>query len=156
VLLHCGDHDSGGLHISDFLRSNLADVSVATADWENRNNPDIDYLSREPWDPANLHIDRVGLNYDLVVRPEAGRALCRRAILCYVPGDRRCSLPSPTGASAGAGAERDCRVIVQPSAPEKVRADLVNFVAQVGRANKRGPVADAVKPRPGDAASRPD
>jgi hypothetical protein len=61
---------------SDFLRSNLADVSVATADWENRNYPDIDYLSREPWDPANLHIDRVGLNYDLVVRPEAGRALC--------------------------------------------------------------------------------
>jgi hypothetical protein len=122
VLLHCGDHDPGGLHISDFLRSNLADVSVATADWENRNNPDIDYLSREPWDPnaANLHIDRVGLNYDLVVRPEAGRALCRRAMLCYVPGDRRCSLPSPTGASAGAGAERDCRVIVQPSAPEKV------------------------------------
>jgi hypothetical protein len=98
VLLHCGDHDSGGLHISDFLRSNLADVSVATADWENRNNPDIDYLSREPWDPANLHIDRA-----------------------------------------------------QPP-----RADLVNFVAQVGRANKRGPVADAVKPRPGDAASRPD
>jgi hypothetical protein len=69
VLLHCGDHDPGGVHISDFLRSNLADVSVAAANWENRNNPDIDYLSlREPWDPnaANLDIDRFGLNYDFI------------------------------------------------------------------------------------------
>jgi hypothetical protein len=28
-LLHCGDHDPGGLHISDFLRSNMQDLSDA-------------------------------------------------------------------------------------------------------------------------------
>jgi hypothetical protein len=118
VLLHCGDHDPGGLNISDFLRSNLADLSKAVG-----------------WEPDKLIIDRFGLNYDfiqrhrltwienlitgsggdladrnhpdhfkpyvqnylrefgarkveanaLVVRPEAGRKLCRDAILQYVP-----------------------------------------------------------------------
>jgi hypothetical protein len=118
ILLHCGDHDPGGLNISDFLRSNLADLSKAVG-----------------WNPDKLIIDRFGLNYDfiqqqrlswidnlitgskrdladpehpdhfkpyvqnyirefdarkveanaLVVRPEAGRKLCRDAILKYVP-----------------------------------------------------------------------
>ena len=118
VLLHCGDHDPGGLQISEFLRSNLNDLKT-TVDWS----------------PDNLHVDRFGLNYEfirderltwidnlitgsggnladpehpdhlkpyvqnylrdfgarkveanaLVVRPEAGRKLCRDAILRYVP-----------------------------------------------------------------------
>jgi hypothetical protein len=117
-LLYCGDHDPGGLNISDFLRSNLRDLSRAIG-----------------WSPDDLIIDRFGLNYDfiekqgltwidnlatakgkyllddprhpdhdksyvqsylreygarkveanaLVVRPEAGRDLCRQAILRYV------------------------------------------------------------------------
>ena len=118
MLLHCGDHDPGGLHISGFLRSNLEDLSGAVG-----------------WSPDNLIIDRFGLNADfieannltwienletggggrlddpdhhdhgksyvqsyleqfgarkveanaLVVRPQAGRELCRQAILRYVP-----------------------------------------------------------------------
>ena len=118
VLLHCGDHDPGGLHISEFLRSNLNDLKKAVG-----------------WSPDNLRVDRFGLNYDfiqrhrltwidnlitgsggdladknhpdhekpyvksyldkfgarkveanaLVVRSEAGRKLCRDAILRYVP-----------------------------------------------------------------------
>jgi hypothetical protein len=118
VLLHCGDHDPGGLQISEFLRSNLNDLKETVG-----------------WSPDNLHIDRFGLNYDfiqrhrltwidnlitgsggdladenhpdhekpyvknyldkfgarkveanaLVVRPQAGRKLCRDAILRYVP-----------------------------------------------------------------------
>lgn len=117
VLLYCGDHDPGGLAISSFLRSNMAELSEAVN-----------------WSPRNLHIDRFGLNYDfiethsltwienletgskrrlddprhpdhhkayvqtyleqfgarkveanaLVVRPEAGRELCRQAVLQYV------------------------------------------------------------------------
>jgi hypothetical protein len=121
VLLYCGDHDPGGLHISDRLRSNFADLEGATG-----------------WSPDRLIIDRFGLNYDfieeqglswieglhtgsgeypledprhkdhykdyvqsylkqfgarkveanaLVVRPEAGRQLCRRAIERYVRQD---------------------------------------------------------------------
>ena len=31
VLLHCGDHDPGGLHISDFLRSNMGDLGKRLA-----------------------------------------------------------------------------------------------------------------------------
>lgn len=27
VLLYCGDHDPGGLHISEFLRSNFEDLA---------------------------------------------------------------------------------------------------------------------------------
>jgi hypothetical protein len=119
VLLHCGDHDPGGLRISDFIRSNLQDLVGAVG-----------------WSPDNLVVDRFGLNADfierhrltwidnlatgasryplddsrhpdrkkkyvqsylrefgarkveanaLVVRPEAGRRLCRDAILKYVP-----------------------------------------------------------------------
>jgi hypothetical protein len=119
VLLYCGDFDPGGLHISDYLRSNFEDMSRAV-----------------DWSPEDLVIDRFGLNYDfieqqgltwienlitakgeyplndkrhpdhykpyvqnylreygvrkveanaLVTRPEAGRELCRQAILKYVP-----------------------------------------------------------------------
>lgn len=117
VLLYCGDHDPGGLNISEFLRSNMADLADAVGWW-----------------PDNLEIERFGLNFDfieehdltwidnletasgkrlddprhpdhrkfyvqdylakygtrkveanaLVVRPEAGRELCRQAILKYL------------------------------------------------------------------------
>jgi hypothetical protein len=120
VLLYCGDHDPMGLSISDFLRSNLADLSAAVG-----------------WTPENLIVDRFGLNADfierhnltwidnletsggrrlddrrhpdnqkpyvqryltrygarkveanaLVVRPVAGRQLCRDAILKYIDAD---------------------------------------------------------------------
>jgi hypothetical protein len=120
VLLHCGDHDPGGLRISEFLRSNFEDLAKAVG-----------------WHPRKLHIERFGLNYEfiraqrlswidnletssggrlddprhqdhhkdyvqsylkkfgarkveanaLVTRPEAGRALCRSAILKYVPSN---------------------------------------------------------------------
>ena len=122
VLLYCGDHDPGGLNISGFLRSNMADLAGAVG-----------------WRPDHLLVDRFGLNFDfiqahrltwidnletssgghldspkhpdhlksyvqsylarfgarkveanaLVVRPAAGRELCRQAILKYVP--RRCN-----------------------------------------------------------------
>ena len=49
VLLYCGDHDPGGLNISDSLESNLADLSDAVE-----------------WYPANLVIVRFGLNYDFI------------------------------------------------------------------------------------------
>jgi hypothetical protein len=51
VLLHCGDHDPGGLHISEFLRSNMADLANAVG-----------------WSPDKLIIDRFGLNYDFIQR----------------------------------------------------------------------------------------
>jgi hypothetical protein len=118
VLLDCGDHDPGGLQISDYLRSNLDELADAVG-----------------WSPRDLVIDRFGLDFDfietnglvwienletgsggnladpkhrdhhkpyvrdyiarfgarkveanaLVARPEAGRELCRQAILRYVP-----------------------------------------------------------------------
>ena len=118
VALYCGDHDPGGLAISDFLLSNMRDLARAVG-----------------WCPDKLTIDRFGLNLDfieaqdltwidnletssrgrlddpkhpdhrkpyvqsylarfgarkveanaLVVRPQAGRDLCRQAILKYVP-----------------------------------------------------------------------
>jgi hypothetical protein len=49
VLLYCGDHDPGGLQISSFLRSNLAELKDAVG-----------------WDPSNLIIDRFGLNFDFI------------------------------------------------------------------------------------------
>jgi hypothetical protein len=120
VLLYFGDFDPAGLHISDCLRSNLADLANAVG-----------------WHPGDLIIDRFGLNHDfivennltwidnletgsrkrlddprhpdhrkdyvqdylkkygvrkveanaLVVRPEAGRDLCRQTILKYVNCD---------------------------------------------------------------------
>jgi hypothetical protein len=118
VLLYCGDHDPGGLCISDYLHSNLHDLEDAVG-----------------WSPGSLKVDRFGLDYDfieangltwidnletssggqlddpnhqdhhkpyvqsyirrfgarkceanaLVVRPNAGRDLCRQAILRWVP-----------------------------------------------------------------------
>jgi hypothetical protein len=119
VLLYCGDFDPGGLHISNFLRSNLKDMERAVG-----------------WSPDDLIIERFGLDYDFIERegltwienlatskgeypldhkrhpdhdkpyvqnylrkygvrkvesdallktPEAGRELCRQAILKYVP-----------------------------------------------------------------------
>lgn len=50
VLLHCGDHDPGGLHISDFIRSNMK--QLRTVDWS----------------PDNLTIKRFGLNADFINR----------------------------------------------------------------------------------------
>jgi len=50
VLLYCGDHDPGGLHISDFIKKNLSDLSGAVG-----------------WSPDNLIIDRFGLNYDFII-----------------------------------------------------------------------------------------
>jgi hypothetical protein len=52
VLLYCGDFDPGGLHISEFLRSNLNDLS----------------RSDVKWSPDNLIIDRFGLSYDFIER----------------------------------------------------------------------------------------
>jgi hypothetical protein len=49
VLLYCGDHDPGGLHISGFLRSNFEDLAGAVG-----------------WHPDNLVIDRFGLNADFI------------------------------------------------------------------------------------------
>jgi hypothetical protein len=120
-LLYCGDHDPGGLHITEFIRSNLEDMSGAAGGWM----------------PDDLKIERFGLNASfinrhrltwienldtssgksladashkdhhkpyvqnyikefgvrkveanaLVSRPEAGRNLCRQAILKYLPAD---------------------------------------------------------------------
>ncbi len=52
VLLYCGDHDPGGLHISEFIRSNLADMSGAVGGWL----------------PDHLVIDRFGLNKSFIDR----------------------------------------------------------------------------------------
>ena len=49
VLLLCGDHDPGGLHITDKMRKNLADLSGAVG-----------------WIPANLIVIRFGLNADFI------------------------------------------------------------------------------------------
>ena len=122
VLLYCGDHDPGGLNISEFLRPNMEELADAVG-----------------WKPDNLIIDRFGLNFDfierqgltwidnlktgaknkpplddakhpdhkkpyvqnylrrfgarkveanaLVVRPNAGRELCRQAILKYLDAE---------------------------------------------------------------------
>jgi hypothetical protein len=49
VLLYCGDHDPGGLIISDTIRKNLNDLSGATG-----------------WTADNLIIERFGLNADFI------------------------------------------------------------------------------------------
>ena len=49
VLLYCGDHDPGGLQISEFLRSNMEDLADAIG-----------------WSPDDLIIDRFGLNHDFI------------------------------------------------------------------------------------------
>jgi hypothetical protein len=49
ILLYCGDHDPGGLNISDFLRANLEELAEAVG-----------------WSPKNLIIKRFGLDYDFI------------------------------------------------------------------------------------------
>ena len=49
VLLYCGDHDPGGLHISGFLRSNMEALTDAVG-----------------WSPDHLEINRFGLNADFI------------------------------------------------------------------------------------------
>jgi hypothetical protein len=51
VLLLCGDHDPGGLHITDKMRKNLSDLNGAVG-----------------WTPENLIISRFGLNADFIDR----------------------------------------------------------------------------------------
>lgn len=55
VLLYCGDHDPDGLRISDFLRSNLEDISGIT--WED---------GESGYDPDGLIIRRFGLDADFI------------------------------------------------------------------------------------------
>lgn len=55
VLLYCGDHDPDGLRISDFLRSNLQDLSHVR--WNDK---------VRGYDPADLIIDRFGLDHDFI------------------------------------------------------------------------------------------
>lgn len=57
VLLYCGDHDPDGLRISEFLRSNLNDLKDIT--WSDGTGG---------YDPADLTIDRFGLNFDFIER----------------------------------------------------------------------------------------
>lgn len=56
VLLYCGDHDPDGLRISEHLRKNLEDLRNVV--WEGGGTG---------YDPANLIIDRFGLNFDFIV-----------------------------------------------------------------------------------------
>ena len=49
ILLVCGDHDPGGLLITDMLRKNFEDLSKATG-----------------WTPEGLEIVRFGLNFDFI------------------------------------------------------------------------------------------
>jgi hypothetical protein len=52
VLLYCGDHDPGGLHITDFIRGNLEAMSGAIGGWM----------------PDDLEIERFGLNASFINR----------------------------------------------------------------------------------------
>jgi hypothetical protein len=54
VMLYCGDHDPGGLLISDTLHKNIGDLGVA------------DLNGSGKWSPDNLTIDRFGLNSDFI------------------------------------------------------------------------------------------
>jgi hypothetical protein len=56
VLLYCGDHDPDGLRISDTLRANLEQIKDIT--WSD---------GTRGYDPANLIIDRFGLEYDFII-----------------------------------------------------------------------------------------
>jgi hypothetical protein len=118
VLLYCGDHDPGGLQISDFIQKNMEEMADAV-DWYPDNliierfglNADFINAQRLTWidnletssgkrldDPKHRdHKQRYVQNYlsdygarkceanALVVRPQAGRDLCRAAINLYVP-----------------------------------------------------------------------
>ena len=56
VLLYCGDYDPDGVRISEFLRSNLRDLSYIH--WED---------GIEGYDPSDLIIERFGLNFDFIM-----------------------------------------------------------------------------------------
>lgn len=57
VLLYCGDHDPDGLRISEFIQTNLEDLK------------DIQWDDGTPgFDPADLIIERFGLNYDFIIQ----------------------------------------------------------------------------------------
>ncbi len=57
VLLYCGDLDPDGLRISDAIRKNLQQISDVK--WSD---------SVRGYDPQDLIIERVGLNYDFVIQ----------------------------------------------------------------------------------------
>ena len=57
VLLYCGDLDPDGLRISDAIRKNLQQISDVK--WSD---------SVQGYDPKDLIIERVGLNYDFVIQ----------------------------------------------------------------------------------------
>lgn len=57
VLLYCGDHDPDGLRISETIRKNIEDVKDIY--WED---------GERGYDPADLIIERFGLNYDFITR----------------------------------------------------------------------------------------
>lgn len=56
ILLYCGDHDPDGLRISEHLYNNLYQLKDIV--WED---------GTEGYDPADLIIERFGLNYDFIV-----------------------------------------------------------------------------------------
>lgn len=56
VLLYCGDHDPDGLRISDTIRKNLEQIKDVR--WRDRT---------EGYNPSNLIIDRIGLNYEFIL-----------------------------------------------------------------------------------------
>jgi len=62
VLLYCGDHDPDGLRISQFLRSNLEDLTYIR--WSD---------GTKGYDPSDLIIERFGLDYDFI---EANHLTC--------------------------------------------------------------------------------
>ena len=55
VLIYCGDHDPDGLRISDTIRKNLEQIQEVQ--WKD---------GTEGYDPSNLIIDRIGLNFDFI------------------------------------------------------------------------------------------
>lgn len=57
ALCYCGDHDPDGLRISEFIRKNLEDLKDVT--WED---------GTQGFDPADLEIQRFGLNKDFIDR----------------------------------------------------------------------------------------
>lgn len=57
VLIYCGDHDPDGLRISDTIRKNLEQIQDVK--WND---------GTKGYDPSNLIIDRIGLNYDFILQ----------------------------------------------------------------------------------------
>jgi hypothetical protein len=49
VLLYCGDHDPGGFHISNHLKSNMEDLAEAVG-----------------WSPENIIVDRFGVSAEFI------------------------------------------------------------------------------------------